>query len=76
MGKMVQKNAPIKYAEIIEGLSSGSEEEEGTEYVGPVLPQAADFFDLTVFESEERDKMITLFIERRTQAAASAVEPE
>jgi hypothetical protein len=66
-GIVVQKNAPIKHAEIVEGQSSSEGEEDNqAEWVGPVVPQVALYFDLTIFETkEERDKVITQYIERR-----------
>ena len=75
IGKVVQKNAPLKYAEIIEGLSSEGEDEKETVYVATVVPQSAQFFDFTVFETiEERDRMIEKYIQKRNRAMPERVE--
>jgi len=69
IGISIQKNAPIKSAEIIEGLSD-VEPEGGTvderEHVGTILPSNALYFDFSKFKDQnDKFKAVTEYIKKR-----------
>lgn len=69
IGISIQKNAPIKSAEIVEGLSDVEPEgafPDDREHVGTILPSSALFFDFSKFKDKnEKIKALTEYIKKR-----------
>ena len=69
IGVSIQKNAPIKSAEIVEGLSDVEPEggvKDDREHVGTIVPSNALFFDFSQFKDQnEKMKVLTEYISKR-----------